>query len=249
MSNETLIVLPTYNEAGNIGRLIADLRRADPLTHLLVIDDNSPDGTGRIADEAAATTPGVKVVHRSGKLGLGTAHVLGIDHAIAGGYQTLVTMDCDYTHNPADVPRVIAALAAEQADVAVGSRYAHQDGVPDWPLWRKVVTRTAHVCTKYMLGIPADATSAFRAYRVSSLARVPYREIKGDGYSFIFELLFSCMMADLVVAEVPCQFPIRQAGKSKISRIEVLRAIKALGRLSATRAAVQLKKLTRASAV
>jgi dolichol-phosphate mannosyltransferase len=241
---KTLILLPTYNEAANIARLVGDLRQVCPDADLLIVDDNSPDGTGAVADELAGRVPQLKVVHRAGKLGLGSAHILGLDRAVEAGYDIVVTMDCDYTHKPEDVPKLLAALAAEHADVAAGSRYGHPDGVSDWPLWRQAITRTAHFCTKHLLGIPHDATSAFRAYRTSALAQVPYRQIRGDGYSFIFEMIFNCIRSGLRIAEVPMEMPIRQAGQSKICRMEVLRALLALSRLASARVNSQVRLLT-----
>lgn len=240
MPTKTCIVLPTYNEAGNIARLIGDLRRCDPSYHLLVIDDASPDGTGAIVDELIRTTPNLEIVHRAGKQGLGSAHIAGLDLAVERGFDVVVTMDCDYTHRPDDVPKLLEALERENADVAAGSRYGHPQGLEDWPVWRQAITRTAHFCTQNLLGIPFDATSAFRAYRTQSLRRVPYASIRGDGYSFIFEMMFTCMREGLRIAEVPMQMPIRQAGKSKISRVEVVRALVALGRLAGARIAAQM---------
>jgi dolichol-phosphate mannosyltransferase len=232
---KTLIVLPTYNEAANIARLVGDLRQVCPDADLIIVDDNSPDGTGGVADELARAVPQLTVVHRAGKQGLGSAHILGLDRAVEAGYDVVVTMDCDYTHKPEDVPRLLAALEAEQADVAAGSRYSHPEGVRDWPLWRQAITRTAHFATKHLLGIPHDATSAFRAYRTSALQLVPYRQISGDGYSFIFEMLFTCIRSGMRIASVPMEMPIRQAGESKISRIEIFRAVVALSRLASAR--------------
>jgi dolichol-phosphate mannosyltransferase len=243
-NTKTLIVLPTYNEAANIARLVGDLRQVVPDADLLIVDDNSPDGTGGVADELAAAIPQLKVVHRAGKLGLGSAHILGLDHGVEAGYDVVVTMDCDYTHKPEDVPRLLAALHEEQADVAAGSRYGHPEGVRDWPLWRQAITRTAHFCTVHLLGIPHDATSAFRAYRTSALQLVPYRQIRGDGYSFIFEMIFNCIRVGLRIAQVPMEMPIRQAGQSKISRIEVLRAVVALSRLASARVSSQVRLLS-----
>jgi dolichol-phosphate mannosyltransferase len=231
LASTTLVVLPTYNEAANLARLVDELRRTDAALDLLIVDDESPDGTGRIADELAARLPRVEVVHRAGKLGLGSAHILGMRRADEGGYRILVTMDCDYTHLPRDVPRVVAALDERQADVAVGSRYVDPASMHDWPLPRRLITRAAHLCTRRLLGIPGDATSGFRAYRVAALRRVPYAQVRGDGYSFIFELLFVCLRAGLVVVEVPVRTPIRQAGESKISRLEIARAVATLLRL------------------
>jgi dolichol-phosphate mannosyltransferase len=242
--SKILIVLPTYNEASNLGRLVGDLRRECPEADLLVVDDNSPDGTGDVADQLAATMPGIHVFHRPGKLGLGSAHIMGLDRAVYGGYDIAVTMDCDYTHKPSDVPRLLAALEGEHADVAAGSRYNHADGVSDWPMWRVAISRTAHFCTKHVLGVPHDATSAFRAYRTEALRRVPYQLIRGNGYAFVFEMIFHCVQIGLKIAEVPMQMPIRQAGQSKISRMEIVRAVVTMARLASTRAETQVKLLT-----
>ena len=242
--NKVLIVVPTYNEASNLARLVGIFGKSCPAADILIVDDNSPDGTGAIADRLASTATTVRVIHRPGKLGLGSAHILGLDKAVEEGYDVVVTMDCDYTHNPADVPRLLAALGDENAEVAAGSRYNHPEGVRDWPLWRQAITRTAHLLTKHVLGIPHDATSAFRAYRTGALQRVPYGQIRGDGYSFVFEMIFNCIRSGLKIAEVPMQMPIRQAGESKISRMEVLRAVMAMGRLATARVARPVRLLT-----
>ena len=233
--DRTLIVLPTYNEAKNIPQLVAELRKAVPDADLLIVDDASPDGTGAVADGLAARDPKVKAAHRSGKLGLGTAHVFGLDAAVEGGYRYVCTMDCDFTHKPEDVPRLLAKIQETGADLVIGSRYSHPHGIADWPLWRRGVTRTAHFLTQTLLGIPHDATNAFRVFQVESLRRVPYREVKGDGYSFMFELVFACLQAGLRVVEVPVELPVRQFGDSKISKAEILKAILALMRLSVLR--------------
>lgn len=239
---KTLIVLPTYNEAKNIAQLVGDLHRIDPDYHLLIIDDGSPDGTGPIADGLVRANPErVSVVHRAGKQGLGSAHILGLDRGLEGNFDVIVTMDCDYTHQPKDVPRLLRALDEQVGDLAAGSRYGDAEGLSDWPLWRQAISRTAHFCTEHLLGVPFDATSAFRAYRAGALQQVPYRSIRGDGYSFIFEMIYTCMREGLRIVSVPMKMPIRQAGESKISRIEVFRAIAALGRLSGARLSAQLR--------
>ena len=235
MSRQLLIVLPTYNEARNIVRLIGDLRRLQPQADILVIDDGSPDGTGQAVLDATKPGDPIELIQRGSKQGLGTAHVLGMDRAVAGGYETLVTMDCDYTHRPEDIARLLDVLHNSAVDIAVGSRYGHPEGIADWPVWRRAITQVAHQCTKHLLGIPMDATSAFRAFRVTALKRVRYGEVRGDGYSFMFEMLFAALAAGLNVTAVPCQMPIRQAGESKISRAEVVKAVGALARLSLLR--------------
>jgi glycosyltransferase involved in cell wall biosynthesis len=235
LSADTLVVLPTYNEAGNLARLVEELRFVQPALDLLIVDDASPDGTGRIADSLARAHAQVEVVHRPGKLGLGSAHVRGMRRADERGYRSVLTMDCDFTHLPADVPRLLRALD-DGADVAVGSRYVDRSSMEDWPLHRRIVTRAAHACTRGLLGLPGDATSGFRAYRVEALRRVPYASVRGDGYSFIFELLFVCRRAGLRVEQVAVRTPIRQAGQSKISRVEIARAVATLLRLWRSRA-------------
>jgi glycosyltransferase involved in cell wall biosynthesis len=238
-----LIFLPTYNEARNLRELVAALRRFRPEAHLLILDDASPDGTGAIADELARSLLDVAVIHRSGKLGLGSAHIQGMDHAVAGGYDVLVTMDCDFTHRPEDVGLLVGALASRRLDLVIGSRYRHPEGIKDWPMWRRAITRTAHLLTRTLLGIRYDATNAFRAYDVATLRRVPYREIRANGYSFMFEMVLACVVAGLRIDEVPVQLPIRQSGESKISRAEVAKAIWSLGRLSLARAPARLSQL------
>jgi dolichol-phosphate mannosyltransferase len=230
--DDLLVVLPTYNEAANLEGLVRELAALYPGVRLLVIDDSSPDGTGAIADRLQAEVRGVEVVHRPGKLGLGGAHILGLERALELGCRFAVTMDCDHTHRPQDLKLLIEALEREQADLAIGSRYLDAASMHDWPLPRRVITRTAHLFTRHLLGIPGDATSGFRLYRSSALARVPFRQVPGSGYSFIFELLFVCLERGLRVVEVPVLTPIRQSGESKISRFEVVRALKTLARLA-----------------
>jgi dolichol-phosphate mannosyltransferase len=232
--------LPTYNEVSNLPRLVGDLRRLYPDAHLLIVDDNSPDGTGPAADELERTHPAhVRVIHRAGKLGLGSAHVLGMDHAVEHGYRTFVTMDCDYTHRPEDVGLLVKALNERQLDLVIGSRYEHPNGIADWTLLRRAITRTAHLLTRSLLGFRYDATNAFRAYRTAALQRVDYRGIRSDGYSFMFEMVHRCVGAGFGIGEIPVQLSLRQAGESKISRAEIGKAIVALGRLSAARAAAR----------
>lgn len=230
-----LVVVPTYNEADNLERLVGLLRATLPGADVLVVDDSSPDGTGQLADRLAAADPKLHVLHRPGKLGLGTAHMDAMDWGLARGYPTLVTMDCDFTHRPEDVAALLRLREETDADLAVGTRYSAVSGVADWPLWRQAITHTAHLATRVLLGVPYDATNALRVYRTEALRRVPYRSMKGEGYSFMFELLHLCHQAGLRIVELPVVMPYRQDGVSKISRREIVRSIRALGRLSVGR--------------
>lgn len=241
VSRGTLVLLPTYNEAANLPSLVRSLLALPLALDLLVVDDASPDGTGTLADGLARESARVRVQHRPGKLGLGSAHVLGMQAAVQGGYERFLSMDCDYTHQPQDVPRLLSALDEQAADLVIGSRYLDAASMNDWPLHRRLISRTAHWGTRGLLGLPGDATSAFRAYRVSALARVPYADVRGDGYSFIFELLFVCLRCGLRVVELPVRTPIRQAGESKISRLEILRAVSTLARLAWRRVGRRLR--------
>lgn len=234
MLEKNLIVVPTYNEAQNLERLVREIRQVDD-SDILVVDDNSPDGTGEIADELARQVPGVSVLHRPGKLGLGSAHIRGMERAAEQGYATVLTMDCDFTHPPEYIPKLRRTLSDEAADLVVGSRYLRKDGIADWALWRRAVTRTADVLTSALLGLHFDATNALRIYRVAALDLDEIRAIRADGYSFMFEVLFDCQKNGMKIEQIPVHLPLRQGGKSKISRVEVLKAIRGLLRLSLVR--------------
>jgi dolichol-phosphate mannosyltransferase len=232
---DVLIALPTYDEAENLESMVRQLRAQDADTHILVIDDDSPDGTGRVADRLASEVSGVEVIHRPRKSGLGSAHRRAMDFAVAERYRVLVTMDVDFTHRPEDVARLVATLDRDGLDVVIGSRYLDPRGIESWPMWRQVISRTAHLATVGMLGIEQDATNAFRAFRVEALPRVAYRDVKSDGYSFMFELAFACRRAGLRIGELAVEMSFRQAGHSKISRTEIIKALVALGQLTIVR--------------
>jgi dolichol-phosphate mannosyltransferase len=234
-SHDTIILLPTYNEAGNLAQLIGELKAQNLACSFLVVDDNSPDGTGKLADELAELDSKIEVLHRASKLGLGTAHQYAMQYAIDKGYQSLLTMDVDFTHRPEDVQTLLDALEKQNLDLVVGSRYVSNDSIRSWPMWRQLISRTAYMSTRYLLGIPVDATSAFRAYRVDALNRVPFQAVKGDGYSFMFEMLMLCMQSGLRIDHVGVEMPCRNQGKSKISHIEIFNGLTALGKLTIQR--------------
>jgi len=212
---KTFVVLPTYNEAGNLARLLDDLARITALT-VLVVDDDSPDGTGRIADERAASSDAVRVLHRRGARGLGTAYLAGFHEALARGADSVLTMDCDYSHDPAQVPQVLAAL--ETADLVIGSRYVAGGLIVGWSTHRRVLSRAANAFVHTLFRLPAsDCTSGFRAYRRHVLEGIPWPEVRSTGYSFLVEsLLWASRIPGVRVAEVPICFRDRDEGQSKL---------------------------------
>ena len=218
-----LLFVPTYNErenAPNMARLLASLGLdAD----LLFIDDASPDGTGELLDAVAANEiPRLHVVHRPGKLGIGSAHQAGIAWAYDHGYATLVTLDCDFTHSPADVPRLLARAAT--CDLAVGSRHLAAGSLPGWNPLRRALTAVGHVLTRRVLGVRYDATGAFRAYRLDRIPRAAFGLVRSGGYAFFFESLFVLDRTGVRIGEIPIVLPSRTYGHSKMTAAEAGRS-------------------------
>ncbi len=213
----SLVVIPTYNEAANLER-IAPWILAQPGCSLLVVDDNSPDGTGALADELGRRHEGrVNVLHRPGKLGLGTAYVAGFREAVRSGCDFVVQMDADFSHDPADVPRLIAAC--KDADVAIGSRYVPGGGAENWPLARWLISRGGSLYTQLILGLPvSDPTSGFKCFRREALARIDLGKIRSTGFGFQVEVNWYCHRQGLRLVEVPIRFVDRRIGQSKMSR-------------------------------
>jgi dolichol-phosphate mannosyltransferase len=193
---------------------------------LLIVDDSSPDGTADIASRCAEDEPLVSVLIRPGKQGLGPAYVAGFDRAIDDGAEIVVEMDADFSHDPSDLPRLVAAVDGG-ADVAIGSRYVPGGATPDWPLGRKLISRGGNIYVRFMLGLPIrDATAGFRAYRVASLRVLPYREAQASGYAFQVEMAWRASQAGLKIAEVPISFKDREFGTSKMGTGIVLEAMR-----------------------
>jgi len=226
---KTLLVIPTYNEAGNIERLLRAVFAQDLALDVLVIDDRSPDGTGAILDRLAGELP-LEVIHRDGKQGIGSAHERGFDEARARGYTQVLTMDADFAHDPSYLRELLAR--AGEADVIVGSRYLVGGGLRDWSLIRRLLTHTAHWCTTHLLGLPHDCTGGLRLYDVAVFERFDYRRIQSDGYAFLIEMLYHLRRAGCSIHEVPITIAARNIGISKISRVEILHAVQTLLRLS-----------------
>lgn len=208
-------MIPTYNEAENLGEIVAAVRRRG--LAVIVVDDNSPDGTGAIAERLAAFDPGVRTVHRATKGGLGSAYARGFAIALAAGFEQICQMDADFSHDPADLPRLLAALEAG-ADLALGSRYVTGGGTIGWPLSRRLVSRTGNTYARLALGVPIqDATSGFRAFRASTLAVARPESCQASGYGFQVEMVWRALKAGLSVAEIPITFRERRAGRSKMT--------------------------------
>jgi dolichol-phosphate mannosyltransferase len=217
-AGSTWLVLPTYNEAANVAPIVEAARQALPAdAHVLVVDDNSPDGTGAIADGLAAADPRVEVLHRAGKEGLGPAYIAGFRHALAAGADFVLQMDADFSHDPADLPRLLAA-AREGADLAIGSRYVEGGGVTDWSLLRRVVSRGGSLYAGAVLGLPTrDLTGGFKCHRRAVLETIDLGAVTSKGYVFQVEMTYRTLRAGFSVREVPILFRDRQAGDSKMS--------------------------------
>jgi dolichol-phosphate mannosyltransferase len=219
-----LVVIPTYNESGNLPRIVARVRAATPLVDILIADDNSPDGTGDIADALAAADAAVHVLHRPGKAGLGAAYLAGFEWALARGYDAVVEMDADGSHRPEDLPRLIAALP--DADLVLGSRWVAGGQVVNWPLSRKLLSRGGNAYTRVMLRAPVrDATGGYRIFRASALLLLDLGAVESQGYCFQVDLVWRAVQRGLVVREVPIMFVERELGTSKMSRAIVLEAL------------------------
>ena len=228
------VIVPTYNERENIILLAPELLALPVGLNVIVVDDNSPDSTGLIADEMAARDPRISVVHRPGKLGLGTAYVAGFKKALADGADRILTMDADYSHHPRFIPSMIERSQA--ADLVIGSRYVRGGGAVDSPAMRRLLSYGANAFAKTLLGLRAmDCTAGFRCYRRVVLESIDLESIFSNGYSFLIEMLFNVQRRGFTVAEVPIRFMDRRLGASKISRNEITRAMYTVLRLSARR--------------
>ena len=225
-ANRILIFVPTYNESENVRPLFERLSKLNLGADILFLDDSSPDGTGKIMDEIAGLNPHVHVIHRSGKLGIGSAHKTGIRWAYEKGYQTLITMDADFTHSPEDIPALLSKSG--EASIVVGSRYLMKNSLEGWNLIRKGLTQTAHVLTRVLLGIKQDSTGAFRVYRLDQISKEFPDAVKSNGYSFFFESLYLLSRNHFKIAEVPIALPPRTYGSSKMSYLEILKSIRQL---------------------
>ena len=219
-----VVIIPTYNERDNLESIVTRVRTSVPAADILVVDDGSPDGTGEIADKLAASDTRVHVLHRAAKAGLGAAYIAGFTWGLGKGYSVLVEQDADGSHDPADLPRMLATL--EDADLVIGSRYVPGGTTVNWPRSRELLSRGANVYVRVMLGIGVhDATAGYRAYRASTLRAIGLEEVDSQGYCFQIDLTLRTAQEGLRISEVPITFTERAHGASKMSRAIIAEAL------------------------
>ena len=229
-----LVVIPTYDERENIGPIIARLHAAVPDADVLVVDDNSPDGTGELADALAAADPRISVLHRTAKDGLGAAYLAGFAQALGGPHQVVVEMDADGSHAPEDLPALLDAL--RDADLVLGSRYVPGGAVRNWPAHREWLSRGGNLYSRLALGVPIqDITGGYRAFRRQVLEELDLGEVASQGYCFQVDVAYRAVLAGFRVREVPITFVERERGASKMSRSIVTEALWLVTRWGAQR--------------
>ena len=219
-----LVVLPTYNEVLNIASMLRALREIVPSVNILVVDDGSPDGTAAIAREIAAELGQIELLERSSKNGLGGAYRAGFAWGLERGYDRFVEIDCDFSHDPKDLPRLLAA--SEQAEVVIGARYVRGGSIPNWTLIRRMLSRGGNLYASFVLGLRVkDATAGYRVYRTSALEKIEYQTALADGYGFQIEMTYRARRAGASIVEVPISFSDRVLGESKMSSAIVVEAL------------------------
>ena len=218
------VIIPTYNESGNIEALVKEILALVDNTEIIIVDDNSPDGTGEIADELTKLYRGIKVIHRPTKLDLGTAHIAGFKKALALGADCIVTMDADFSHHPRYIPDLVEG--SRHAQLVIGSRYVDRGGTLNWGLQRHILSRAANAFARLVLRLKAhDCTGGFRCYRREVLESIELDEIFSDGNSFLIEMLYKCQRRGWEIGEVPIIFEDRRHGASKISHRAIFKAL------------------------
>ncbi len=239
----TLIIIPTYNEAENLGPITeAVLSATPPEVEVLVVDDGSPDGTGQLADRIAERTPRVHVLHRPKKMGLGTAYVSGFRWGIEQGFDALVEMDADFSHHPRYLPQMLELLTSH--DGVIGSRYVPGGGTLNWGLGRRLLSRGGSIYSRVILGAPIrDFTGGFNGWRTSLLKAVDFQSLKSDGYSFQIELKYRAFLHRFNLVEFPIIFEDRKIGKSKMNRRIVFEALLRVWSFRKTTARIDQKRV------
>ena len=220
---DILLVIPTYNERENAENIYLKISALKLPLQMLFIDDNSPDGTGDLLENLSMVHPDMTVMRRKGKLGIGSAHLAGINYAYEKAYRTLITMDCDFTHNPDYISQFLDL--ASDYDIVIGSRFISADSLKDWSPWRKLLTFSGHAVTKIFLRMPYDASGAFRLYRLDKIPQGIFREVRSQGYSFFFESLHCLYCNGFSIKEIPIALPARTSGHSKMNFKETIKGI------------------------
>lgn len=230
--NQALVIVPTYNERDNLEPIVTAILAADSRMDVLVVDDNSPDGTGKLADELAAREPRVKVLHRARKEGLGKAYLAGFRRALQEPYEFIFEMDADFSHKPTDLPRFLEALAQTGADLCLGSRRVTGGGTVNWGIGRQIISAGGSFYARTILGIDVrDVTGGFKCFRRKVLETLPLDEIRSSGYGFQIELTYRAILKGFKVIEIPIIFEDRRVGTSKMSRAVFLEALGMVVRL------------------
>ena len=231
MLQRALVIIPTYNESKNLPRLVPSVLSRDPRLEILVVDDGSPDGTGALADEIAAGEPRMHVMHREGKLGLGTAYLAGFRWGLEQGYDVLFEMDADFSHDPVHLPQFLEAI--ESYDVVIGSRYLHgRVTVVNWPMGRLLLSYGASIYARWVTGLPlADGTAGFKCFRRAVLEAIDLGQVESNGYAFQIEMNFRAWKKGFRLGEIPIMFVDRDVGESKMSKKIVREAVWRVWRL------------------
>jgi dolichol-phosphate mannosyltransferase len=229
--SRALVIVPTYNERENLPRIVPLILGQDPRIEVLIVDDGSPDGTGALADALAKTEPRVNVIHRAGKLGLGTAYVAGFRWGLERGYDYLFEMDADFSHDPSHLPTFLRSI--EDYDVVLGSRYLHgRVTVVNWPIGRLLLSYFANVYARWVTGVPvADLTGGFKCFRRHVLEAIPLERVESNGYAFQIEMSFRAWRKRFRIGEIPIMFVDRDIGESKMSKTIVREAVWRVWRL------------------
>jgi len=233
IDSRVVIAIATYNEIENLPRLVYELRELTPWADILVIDDNSPDGTGDWCDEFREIDPQLSCLHREGKAGLGSATYAGMQYAIENDYEYILTMDADFSHAPEHAPALIKGLdESDEIDVMIGSRYAPGGGVVGWPFYRRLMSRTINLYARTMLGLTSkDCSGAFRCYRTANLKELDFTSMRSSGYSYLEEILWRLKRTGATFDERPIIFVDREFGKTKINLREAVSAVLIIARL------------------
>jgi dolichol-phosphate mannosyltransferase len=226
-----LVIIPTYNERENLPRIVPRVLAQDDALHVLVVDDNSPDGTGQLADEMAAQDPRIHVLHRAGKLGLGTAYLAGFRWALERDYALIFEMDADFSHNPDHLPEFLEAI--EDADLVLGSRYRNgKVTIVNWPMSRLILSYSANIYARFATGLQLwDGTGGFKCFRRKVLAAIPLDQVRSNGYAFQIEMSFRAWKRGFRIHEIPIVFNDRTEGESKMSKRIVREAVWMVWRL------------------